>query len=565
MGSSKSPTAPAQGASLSDLAEVIHSRAWNRLQEIVQRLNILVELVDEGLTPLLPPFDGRPASAVRRLRVRLDDAALREAIQRSMQTLTSRWATLAGVRILCVPIPRERGGAAGVLLLANERPDEPEFGGQGDLERVGSWLASALELQLASSASAESSDLSRLSSLCRLLNQTIAIGSERELIRTFIEALAVWEDFDSVAYLGDLTGRFSLELSLPGSDRTLAPQFINEDPVPERVTVIRLTPTDRERLGFRETRAVVISHLPRQAPSHWLIAALGDTDSRSEERLALYVDVLGQAFSEAHAVESSRLSWAMLQHLLDAGESVTRAAHGAMTEMSEVVDATTCFAVSRADGTRVLTVGDAARVLTLPAPITQPDRLILPVEVAPPYTAAIGMCRSREHPFTPREEKLLQAAAATLSAWLIAVARRIPTASDRRIGTRSFDQIVEQHASDAAVRQNDISLIVVSPSRSAPRPDAMHEWTGQMRRRLRATDLAGQLTSGSVGILLLDTPMERALVVAQRVRESIGSSQGLGTPMAISIGVAGRSAGSMPTQSLLSEAQARAAIDGPEP
>jgi hypothetical protein len=272
--------------------------------------------------------------------------------------------------------------------------------------------------------------------------------------------------------------------------------------------------------------------------------------------------VLGQAFNEAQAVESSRLSWAMLQHLLDAGESVSRAAHGAMAEMSSVVSASACFAVSRADGFRVLTVGDAARVLTAPPPVTQPDRLILPVEVAPPYTAAIGIHRPHEHPFTPREEKLLQAAAATLSAWLIAVARRIPTAGDRRTATRSFDQIVDQHATDAAVRQGDISLIVVSANGSAPRPDAMHEWTGQMRRRLRATDLAGQLTSGNVGILLLDTPMDRAQVVAERVRESIGSSQGLGTPPALSIGVAGRSAGSTATESLLSEAQTRAATDG---
>src|SRR5438309_8932705 len=188
MGSSKSSVAPMRGAPPSDLAEIIHSRAWSRLQEIVQRLNILVELVDEGLTPILPPFDGRPASAVRRLRVRLDDQALRDAIERSMQTLTSRWVTLAGVHVLCVPIPRARDGAAGVLLLANERPDESEFGGQGPLERVGSWLASALEVQLAGSASAESTDLSRLASLCRLLNQTVATGSERELIRTFIEA-----------------------------------------------------------------------------------------------------------------------------------------------------------------------------------------------------------------------------------------------------------------------------------------------------------------------------------------------------------------------------------------
>ena len=85
-----------------------------------------------------------------------------------------------------------------------------------------------------------------------------------------------------------------------------------------------------------------------------------------------------------------------------------------------------------------------------------------------------------------------------------------------------------------------------------------------MRRRLRATDLAGQLTSGGVGILLLDTPTERALVVARRVSESISSSSGLGTPPTISIGVAGRSAGSTPTESLLSEAHARAAIDAPQ-
>ena len=60
---------------------------------------------------------------------------------------------------------------------------------------------------------------------------------------------------------------------------------------------------------------------------------------------------------------------------------------------------------------------------------------------------------------------------------------------------------------------------------------------------------------------LLDTPTERAQVVAERVRESIVSSQGLGTPPHMSIVVAGRSAGSTATESLLGEAQARAAID----
>ena len=160
------PAAPVR-----DLAGMVHSRAWSPLLEILQRLDIVIELVDENLTPFLPTLGGRTASEMRRILVRLGNESLRAAIARSMEFKKPELVTLGGVNIMCVPITGARKGAlATTLLVAAERPEHlVGFGHESELERIGLWLANAIETHLSHSSSDNSSELQELSSLLKLL------------------------------------------------------------------------------------------------------------------------------------------------------------------------------------------------------------------------------------------------------------------------------------------------------------------------------------------------------------------------------------------------------------
>lgn len=538
---------------------MVHSRAWNPLLEILQRLDIVIELVDENLTPFLPTLGGRTASEMRRILVRLGNESLRAAIGRSMTFHKPELVTLGGVNIVCVPIVGARRGAvATTLLLAAERPEHlVGFGHESELERIGLWLAAAIESHLSHPSSDGSLDLQELSSLLKLLNEAGAAGSEQEIIQAFVEALAVWQDVESWAYRGDLVGRFSLGVSLPGSDLTRVPSAFDGDEIPDHSTVVRLSPIEQRRLGFPAGEDLVVTSVRRQATTHWLIVSAGHIDTARETRLALYCDVLGQSLSEMTAVGSSRLTWAMLQHLLNADHSVQVAAQGAIAELSALMDAAAGFVVMRSDNVRVLTAGDVVGVLTAPAPVLRPDLLIQSIALPPPYTAAVGIRRPSDRPFTQREEKLLEAVGATLGAWLAAVLPQLAALGERRSGFRSFDQIVEQQTNEPVARE-DISLIVIRLGDGVPPPDVARTCVGTIRSCLRPTDMAGRLMSGEVGVLLADTPLDGAQVVVCRIRDVLASGVIPGAVSHMTMGFACRAAGSSSAQPLLAQARAQA-------
>jgi hypothetical protein len=159
-------------------------------------------------------------------------------------------------------------------------------------------------------------------------------------------------------------------------------------------------------------------------------------------------------------------------------------------------------------------------VLSQPAPVRTPNVLVLAIDVAAPYRAAIGMRRAADRPLTGRDEQLLRMAASTMSTWLAAVVDRLPTERQRRSanGQRSFDQILKRRIDEATVRGEQIAVIVISLGPELDRPDIAHECVGQIRRQLRPADMAGRLSSGHIGVVLQDTAPEDARFVVERLR-----------------------------------------------
>ena len=377
------------------------------------------------------------------------------------------------------------------------------------------------------------------------------------MIRAFVEALAVWQDAESFAYVAGLNGQFVLDLALPGSDRTTVPPMIDAERVAGDLMTARPAPADLDAMGFH-CSDVILSRVGRDSSSDWVIVICDAIDPRAEARIAVYAEAVAQALGEMTAVQSTRLTWALLQHLLPSTASPDAAARGAIEELAAAVGGRAYLSVSRQDGARLLTIGEAAGIVSSQVPTRDPRGLTMSIDLPAPYRAVIGVIREGEAPLTRRDELLVQSTASTLAAWLPSAAPRLPIERERRTGRRTFDQIVEQHAEMIMAGGHPVSIIVISLGNEPEQIAAAQACVAHVRRLLRPTDVAGRLSSGHIGVVLPDTPEDGASIVAERVHELVTSSVDFGLFPDASIGFASRSPGpGAPSLSLLLEAWAR--------
>ena len=534
---------------MSDLSNIVHNSVWPYLLEVHRKLKVSIELVDESLTPLLSSQGDRSLLDAGRAFDRINDN-LRDAILRSMQSLQAEVVALDATQAVCAPVTGRVGVAVGaVLVTSTVVPRSSDREAVAKLARVATWLAGAVSRQLSASTRVDTSELDRFSSLYRLLKQAAASGSEREVLRAFVEALAVWQDAESWAYVADLTGRYVLDVWLPGSDRTSVPAAIEGDRFTFGPSAPQLSPVDLEGMGFRSD--AILSRVRSQSSSEWLIVICDSIDPSSQTRIGIYAEAVSQILGEMTAVQSTRLTWAQLQHLLSSSDTPETAARGAIDELASALDGRACLIVSRLDGARVLTIGEAAELSSLPVPTRTSRALVLPINLPEPYRAVIGATSESARPLTRRDELMVQSTASTLGAWLPGAASRMPIEADRRTGRRSFDQIIEQHAKMVMASGQPVSIIIISLG-----PDTAHFDTAaqacvaHVRSLLRPNDMAGRLSSGHICVILPDTHEDGASVVAERVHRLILSNVDFSLFPHASLAVASRSPDVLPASPL---------------
>ena len=371
---------------------------------------------------------------------------------------------------------------------------------------------------------ANGGELQHLSSFYRLLGQASASKSEREIVRICMEALAVWQDTESWAYVADVTGRFVLDLTLPGSDRSRVPALLNEPLLPtDAVKPARVPLEMLASLGFRGAPDLLAAHLRMRGTSDWLIVTEHPGDADAEARLGVYVHAVAQALGEADAIGASRFTWALLEHLLPAGAAIAYAAEGALAELASSAQAAAWLAVFSDDGTPVLTAGDLMGSLSPSRPTRLPHELVVPIALAGPYDAVVGVQRRDGGPLTGRDEHLLAIAASTLGTWLNAAIDRLSTHAERRKSLQSFDHVLKQRIDGALAEGTPVSMIVASFGRDLPGGEVAHEFVARIRRALRPADVAGRLSSGHIAVLLSDTPPDDAGTVVERLRRMLST------------------------------------------
>ena len=123
-----------------------------------------------------------------------------------------------------MPVTLERVVSGALVVARRTSPDQPVESVRSQLELVGFWLTNAIEAHLQSPPAADG-DLDRVSALCRLLADDSAGRSDRDIVRTFIESLAVWHDLEAYGYV-ETDDEYVRELSLPGADPSHTPAAI---------------------------------------------------------------------------------------------------------------------------------------------------------------------------------------------------------------------------------------------------------------------------------------------------------------------------------------------------
>jgi hypothetical protein len=533
---------------LARLRAIAGSRMWKWLFDAHRLLGVTVEVLDDRFEVLLPSREGRL------LRERFEQARTERLDHLFSAAVTlERPAVIggAGVHLACAPIVGA-GTLAGAVLIAT---DESTRLADSDLLRLGSLIANAIADQLARSSSEHRGHLHQISALYQLLHAAIMTGSEREVIRTFAEAVSVWEEIEALTYRADLDGRYTLVAALPGSEATGVPRALPEAPALEGPRVIRLTPDEREGLGLHGEGDTILARLESEGGS-WLVLMTSAAGTADGERSEMYAAALGHALNGCLAVETSRLTWALMQQFVDR-DPPQDAARRALDELCRALGATGGFSVSGADRTRLLAVGDQLIDHAAPA-VLEARRLRAPVAAQPGFTAWLDVRAAPGRLFSPRDVKLFEATVASFSAWLPAAVRRLGP-GERRNLVRSFEQIVDRYTQEAHGAGDPASLILVSAGAGGATLETTHAWIKRLRPQLRPTDLAGRLSTGELAILLLQTPASGAQVVARRLNRALTPTAG--ERRSIRVGVASQRPDLVSADALIAQARVQP-IDG---
>src|SRR5262245_42186258 len=208
----------------SQLGAAVPSRSWEWLFALRKRLNVDLQLVDDGHIPLLA-VSGSGSGSVDPLLAGGGVPAIRLAISTAIRTRTPQAASVDRLQTVVVPVTFDRG-VGGALIVARRTPDDrPLERVRSELELLGFLLTDAIEAHLHSPAR-EEAELDRLSALCRLLGDASVPRSDRDIVATFIETLAVWYDLEGYGYVESSREEFVRDVALPGAEPARTPVVI---------------------------------------------------------------------------------------------------------------------------------------------------------------------------------------------------------------------------------------------------------------------------------------------------------------------------------------------------
>jgi hypothetical protein len=547
MSNTENPSLVAQEPSSFEIA--VRDRSWDWLMELRRRLKVDLLLVDSRPSVLLPTSGEQTA----RLSAMLEhgEGALLTAIGASLRERASQTIDLGGLQIICVPVITERN-ACGALLIGRVNPSRQDSAAsRSQLELVASWLTAAVDAHLLSPPAFPSSGLNRVAPLAQLLGQASDRESDRELIRLFGEAIAVWHDIEVTGYVETTSGVFARDVTLPGTKKGERPAVIPSVGLPDSTDLVRLPQGHLDRFGLPVNDDVFVRRFKGKDGRSWLMVFTGEIGAYDLQRIGAYVALLELALSLSTSAFTARMTKTIAACLASVDAPETQA-------MRALEELRTALGAAAATLTIESTAGVPALRITTPGGAAEVDadnnlfRLALVKRSERHYTTTVSLGRNESLQFTPRDHAAASVVTTMFDTWAPAALGGSRKRRERRSAPRGFTEILQRSAREALERGAPVAVVVLVIRDAASLPGLTQRWIAGIRAQMRASDLAGLLGEGEIGLLMIDTGAEQAKSIAERLRAVVGGDPG---NESILVGVAARNPGQDTVDGIVQDAR----------
>ncbi len=158
--------------------------------------------------------------------------------------------------------------------------------------------------------------------------------------------------------------------------------------------------------------------------------------------------------------------------------------------------------------------------------------------------------------FTSRDRQIVENIGRLFSSWAGGALQRTLSTQDRRAVSRSFEDLLEHTALQAAARGTSSSVVVIQMN-DAGFP-LTHKVAADLRPHLRAGESVGVLGAGEIGLLLYDSKPDVVRLVVGRLRCAVSGPENGGLFASAAVGVAHCPEGSAPIARLVPVARENA-------
>jgi len=524
------------------------SRSWEWLSSLAERLRVDLQLVDADYAPIpLPPVP-QPSRISELLGTALP--ALRSAIGTALRGSTPLEVTIDDLHIACCAVATSTGDPA-ALIVARPAP----AGGQprGELSLIARWLAPAIGAHLQSPVTTEAESLRRVSAMLTVLAAASVPGSDRSLVTSFADTLAIWHDIELTGYVELADGTFQREVVLPGADRQKLPDVLSGALLPPAQDDAVLVRSDPNRLNLDISEDVLIARLGPERQSWLLLLCGASIPPNLLPRLEVYTRVLGEWLTRATAESQNRVSGALFKTLFHDAADPKISADRAIAELRRLAGASAATLTLGAAPDQVLfQAGDAQIPVDATGAFRRVTNAVTP-DVA--MTLAVHLPPGRR--FTPQERAVVDASADLFTAWARRVIQEPAARRERRVVARRFDEVVDRYVRQALDQGVSVAVVVLSFARPQ-QSDQLHTLVTEIRGLLRFPDLVGTLGPSEVALLLHDVSSDRVTLVVERVRQALEAVAPAGRPLVAATGIAFRQAGMTDSGGSVQEARAHA-------
>jgi hypothetical protein len=548
MSYTENPSLVAQEPSSFEVA--VRDRSWDWLLELRRRLKVDLLIVDSRPSVLLPTLSDQTA----RLSSMLEhgEGALLTAVGAALRERASQSLDLGGMQIVCLPVITD-GDAGGALVMGRvSLAGQDASASRSQLENVASLLTAAIDAHLLSPPAFPSSGLNRIAPLAQLLGHASERESDRELIRLFGEAIAVWHDIDVSGYVETTPGVFARDVSLPGTKKGERPMLIPSAGLPDSAELARLPQGHLDRFGLPGNDDVYVRRFKGKAGRSWLMVFTGEIGPYDLQRLGAYVTLLDLALSLSTNAFTGRLIKAIGARLVSGGDAPEEQATLALEELRTALGAAAAtLTIASTNSALLLRVTTPARSSEIDAD-AQTFRVVLVKRSEAHYTTTVSLGRNESLNFTPRDHAAAADAVAMFEAWAPATLGGGRARRERRSTPRGFTEILQRSAREALERGAPVAIVVLLIRDAASLPGLTQRWVAGIRAQMRASDLAGMLGEGEIGLLMTDSSAEQAKSITERLRAVVAGDPG---QESILVGVAARSPGQDTVEGIVQDAR----------